>query len=81
MICDCSQWSKSADDATREAFYASEPELFGAALHCKHKSGWFGSVRVASLLCGNIELVDKVTGQKMSFGSVEELICAGWTVD
>jgi hypothetical protein len=81
MISGASHWSKAADDATKEAFHVSEFGLLGEVLHCKHLAGGFGTVQVASVLQGRIELFEKAAGRMTIFRNVEELIRAGWTVD
>jgi hypothetical protein len=59
----------------------SELGLLGEVLHFKHLAGGFGSVQVASVLQGRIELFEKTTDRATIFRDVEGLIQAGWTID
>jgi hypothetical protein len=81
MISDDGGWSRAADDATRQAFHMGEMGLLGDVLHLKHRAGAFGVVNVATLSRNKINLCHKATGQTTKFGSIEELIDAGWTLD
>jgi hypothetical protein len=80
MISDDSSWSRAADDATRQAFMG-EMGLLGDVLHLKHRAGAFGVVDVATISRNKIDICHKATGQTTRFGSIEELIDAGWTLD
>ena len=73
MISDASHWSKAADDATKEAFHVSELGLLGEVLHCKHLAGGFGTVRVASILQGRIELFEKTADRMTIFETLKSL--------
>jgi exonuclease III len=74
MVSDVSHWSKAADDANKEAFHVSELGLIGEVLHCKHQAGGFGTVQVASVLQGRIQLFEKTADRMTIFRNVEELI-------
>ena len=81
MIFGDSSWSREADDATKQAFHMSELGLLGDVLHLKHRVGAFGLVNVATLSRDKIDIYHKATGQTTRFGTIEELIYAGWTLD
>jgi hypothetical protein len=81
MIFDNSSWSMAADYATKQAFHMNGLGLLGDVLHLKHRSGAFGAVNVATLSRDKIDVCHKTTGQTTRFGTIDELIHAGWTLD
>ncbi len=73
-------WSENLAEATRGAIAdcAVAPD---GLLHMKNCNGGYGSIRLEDLAMGRLVVEDKCGGDTCSFGSVSELIAAGWAID
>ncbi len=73
-------WSEYLVEETRRAITdcAVAPD---GLLHMKNCNGGYGSVRLENLAMDRLVVEDKCGGATCSFGSVPELIAAGWAID
>ncbi len=73
-------WSENLVEATRRAIAdcAVAPD---GLLHMKNCNGGHGSMRLENLAMDRLIVEDKHGGATCSFGSIHELIVAGWAID
>ncbi|MFB9123562.1 hypothetical protein E2553_16055 [Paraburkholderia dipogonis] len=73
-------WSETLIEQTRGALQ-SLPVTLDGNLHLKNADDRFGHIGLRDLMTGTLTVTDKRSGETHLYGSVDDLIAAGWAVD
>jgi hypothetical protein len=73
-------WSDTLIEQTRDAL-KSPPVTLDGNLHLKNTNDSFGQISLSDLMSGTLKVTDKESGKTHRYGSVDELIAAGWAID
>lgn len=74
------QWSDNTVTLTREAIFDCFVAPDGV-LHMKNFNNSFGAIQFENLVENRLLIKDKETQSEFLYGTVEELIAAGWVID
>jgi len=76
------KWSATLVERTNSCLHNVESfNPVDGCLHLKCVDGRYGIITVANLMKDHLEIVVKISNQKIYFGSSNELIEAGWAID
>jgi hypothetical protein len=73
-------WSEDLQQQTRDAIENMEINPISHGLHMKSTRGEYGTINVADLLSDKLDIA-VIGGQTVHFGSLDELLAAGWAID